>query len=63
MRNTIVCPFLVLLSLATPSLFGQSKFANLAPVKFSQVQITDAFWKPRIDKIAEVTVPVCIQQT
>jgi DUF1680 family protein len=63
MRNTIGCLFLVLLSLATPSLFGQSKFANLAPVKFSQVQITDAFWKPRIDKIAEVTVPVCIQQT
>lgn len=32
-------------------------------VKFSQVQITDDFWRPKIDKVSTVTIPVCIDQT
>jgi len=32
-------------------------------VNFSQVNITDAFWKPKIDKVATVTLKTCIYQT
>jgi uncharacterized protein len=47
------------------SLIGvaQQKFPQLTPVNFSKVQITDNFWKPRIDKVTEITIPVCIDQT
>src|SRR5882757_7631278 len=42
---------------------AQSKVAKMEAVGFSHVQITDAFWSPRIDKITSVTIPVCIDQT
>ena len=32
-------------------------------VSFSQVEINDKFWKPRIEKVSTVTIPVCIDQT
>src|SRR5215213_1765500 len=38
-------------------------FAGLEPVSFSDVHITDAFWKPRVDAVAQVTIPVCMDQT
>ena len=63
MKNQIGYRLLIFCCCSALSLGGQNKFANLAPVKFSTVQITDAFWKPRMDKVASVTVPVCIEQT
>jgi DUF1680 family protein len=27
------------------------------------VQIADGFWKPRLDQVSRVTIPVCIEQT
>lgn len=33
------------------------------PVNFSQVAITDNFWKPKIDKVATKTLAACIYQT
>lgn len=36
---------------------------QLEPVSFSAVHITDAFWKPRMDAVAQVTIPVCMEQT
>jgi uncharacterized protein len=32
-------------------------------VSFSRVSINDSFWKPRIEKVATVTIPVCVEQT
>jgi len=32
-------------------------------VNFSQVDITDQFWKPKIDKVATATLDACIYQT
>lgn len=32
-------------------------------VNFSKVNITDNFWKPKIDKVATKTLPACINQT
>lgn len=36
---------------------------KISPVKFSSVQINDAFWSPRINTVTSVTIPVCISQT
>lgn len=33
------------------------------PVSFEQVNITDSFWRPKIDKVATVTMAACIYQT
>jgi uncharacterized protein len=42
---------------------AQSLFPQIKAVPFSAVTITDAFWKPRIEKVAMVTIPVCVDQT
>lgn len=42
---------------------GQQKLPLLSPVNFSKVAITDSFWKPKIEKVSTVTIPVCIEQT
>ncbi|HVE60868.1 MAG TPA: beta-L-arabinofuranosidase domain-containing protein [Chitinophagaceae bacterium] len=39
------------------------KVQKMEAVNFSQVRINDKFWKPRIDKVSTVTIPVCIEQT
>lgn len=36
---------------------------KLYPVSFSEVAINDAFWRPRIDKVANVTLRACIDYT
>jgi DUF1680 family protein len=43
--------------------YAQSDFKKISPVSFSQVQITDRFWRPKLEKVASVTIPVCIEQT
>jgi uncharacterized protein len=43
--------------------FSQSELVRLTPVSFSQVTITDSFWKPKLEKVANTTLQVCIQQT
>lgn len=42
---------------------SQQQFPRLTPVNFSKVQINDAFWKPKIDRVTNITIPVCIEQT
>ena len=44
-------------------LFSQSPLEKIEFISFSKVNITDNFWKPKIDKVATVTIPVCIDQT
>ena len=36
---------------------------QLTPVPFSSVVIHDTFWKPRMDSVIAVTIPVCMNQT
>jgi DUF1680 family protein len=43
--------------------FGQQQLPILNPVNFSKVTINDSFWKPKIEKVSTVTIPVCIEQT
>jgi uncharacterized protein len=42
---------------------AQNELLRYQPVKFSHVQINDDFWKPKIDRVATITIPVCIDQT
>lgn len=44
------------------NLFSQP-LQKIEPVSFSQVNITDNFWKPKIDKVATKTLAACIYQT
>ncbi len=41
----------------------QSALQKLEFVSFSKVNITDQFWKPKIDKVATKTLSACIYQT
>ena len=45
------------------SVNAQQALLKLEPVSFSQVSITDNFWKPKIDKVATKTLAACIYQT
>ncbi|HMJ68206.1 MAG TPA: beta-L-arabinofuranosidase domain-containing protein [Cyclobacteriaceae bacterium] len=36
---------------------------RMEPVNFSQVTITDSFWKPAMEKVATTTIQACIFQT
>jgi hypothetical protein len=43
--------------------FSQTPSQKFEFVNFSRVNITDNFWKPKIDKVATVTLKACIYQT
>ncbi len=45
------------------NLFAQNSLQKIEFVNFSQVNVTDAFWKPKIDKVATKTLAACIYQT
>jgi hypothetical protein len=52
-----------LFAAASFSALAQSGITKLDPVSFSEVMITDNFWKPKLEKIATSTIPVMIYQT
>jgi DUF1680 family protein len=56
------CLFIAILFQSTVVL-SQSGLEKIEFVNFSKVNITDDFWKPKIDKVATVTISVCIDQT
>src|SRR3712207_279280 len=50
-------------ALSSGAAFAQTPAQQMEPVSFAQVQIDDGFWKPRLDQVSRVTIPVCIDQT
>ncbi|QMU29253.1 glycoside hydrolase family 127 protein [Adhaeribacter radiodurans] len=52
-----------LFSVVSSCLQAQTPTKKLEPVSFSQVTITDNFWKPKLDKVATTTLQACIYQT
>ena len=44
-------------------LMAQSNTVKIEPVLFSNVNVTDAFWKPKMDLVATKTLAACIYQT
>jgi DUF1680 family protein len=55
--------FLFIACSVTATSFSQTPLQKFEFVNFSQVNITDNFWKPKIDKVATVTMKACIYQT
>ena len=55
--------FILVASFCFNILFAQPIFQKIEPVSFSQVNVTDNFWKPKIDKVATKTLAACIYQT
>ena len=60
-RKIVITSFVLLIHIKAAS--AQSSFVQMEPVNFSQVNITDNFWKPKIDKVATTTLSACIYQT
>jgi DUF1680 family protein len=57
----IISAFLISGSFADS--IAQTAVQKMEAVNFSQVEIQDNFWKPRIHTVSTVTIPVCIDQT
>lgn len=55
--------FYVLLLLFSKNGITQGDFIKIEPVIFSNVTVTDAFWKPKMDLVATKTLEACILQT
>lgn len=55
--------FIAVVFLSAAHLFAQHPIQKIEFVNFSQVNVTDAFWKPKIDKVATKTLAACIYQT
>lgn len=60
MNKVLISVFLVLVATTAQA---QAPARQMQPVNFSQVTITDGFWKPTMDKVATVTLQACIAQT
>src|SRR6201991_691814 len=45
------------------SITAAAQQPRMEPVNFSQVNITDSFWKPAMEKVATTTIQACIFQT
>ena len=58
--SRLFCCLLILVSLDS---IAQTPSRKFEPVNFSQVTITDAFWKPTMDKVATTTIKACVYQT
>lgn len=56
------CFVLILICYSFAS-FAQKPLQKFEPVSYSQVNITDDFWKPKIGKVATATLDACIYQT
>src|SRR5688500_1484943 len=61
MRNFIISCSIVLFLLN--GVYAQKSLQKLYPVSFSKVEITDAFWKPRMQTVANATLDACVNYT
>ena len=54
---------LLLLLALSISIILNAQLKSIEPISFSEVTITDNFWKPRIEQVATTTLEACIYQT
>lgn len=54
---------IILLSLLLSQQLIAQDHLQMQPVNFANVNINDAFWKPKLDKVATKTLEACIYQT
>lgn len=58
-KSLLILAFLCPLFLA----FAQEKQTALEAHSFSQIKITDSFWKPKLEKVAKSALPASVYQT
>ena len=63
MLTTRLHSFATLFITTALSAQAQLLVQRFEPVRFSEVNITDSFWKPKMDKVATATLNACIVQT
>ena len=63
MRKSLLIITLFLFQGLIDSVDAQPSLQKLEQVNFSQIEIEDNFWKPRIGTVTNITIPVCINQT
>lgn len=61
MRKKIGAVAISLLGLTVAE--SQTSLQKLYPVNFSQIAITDAFWKPKMETVATATIDACVSYT
>ena len=47
----------------TTTIAAQTSLQKVYPVPFSEVTITDAFWRPKIETVATATIDACVNYT
>ena len=55
--------FIIITVSLSLKIFSQTHLQKIEPVSFSEVNVTDKFWRPKIDKVATKTLSACIYQT
>ena len=55
--------FIIIAVSLSLKIFSQTHLQKIEPVSFSEVNVTDKFWRPKIDKVATKTLSACIYQT
>ncbi len=60
MKNFYCC---LVFQFITHLCFTQSALRIIEPIGFSEVKITDNFWKPKLEKVATATLQTCIINT
>ncbi len=53
----------ILMTITAAAINAQNSLQKIEGINFSNVNITDDFWKPKIEKIATATLQACIYQT
>jgi uncharacterized protein len=61
-KSSIIIASSLLFGSFTDSI-AQTAVQKMEAVNFTHVEIQDNFWKPRIQTVSTVTIPVCIDQT
>jgi DUF1680 family protein len=60
MKKIIILSLIIMIC---ADIAAQTSLQKFEFVSFSKVNITDSFWKPKIDKVATTTLAACIYQT
>jgi Uncharacterized protein conserved in bacteria len=63
MNKLLIAVLIFSTTMLSVKLKAQNALLKMEPVNFSQVEIQDNFWKPVMNKVSTVTIPVCIDQT
>jgi DUF1680 family protein len=63
MKNILKISTLALIALSCDAILVRAQSQRIQPVRFSDVSISDNFWKPKQEKVATATLNACIVQT